>query len=277
MVKTPMATVSGETLDGVSATTLWTLRNRATEAKRPDGVISDPWAIRLFGSISYDYGKFGRHSQTHVLRALAFDNAACNYLRTHPKASVVALAEGLQTTLWRLDSADVADQLTWYSLDLPPVMALRHKLLPPDHRLVELVQSALDRSWMDRIDTTHGVFVTAEGLLMYLARADALGLIADCAAKFPGGRMVFDTIPRWVSRRSLKGMKQSRHYTAPPMPFALTQQDARALADTIPGIRRVRDIPFPAGRGVGKLMGSPALDQVLLSRISQRIIVLDFA
>lgn len=43
----PMATVTGETLDGVSATTLWTLRNRAIEAKRPDGVISDPWAIRL--------------------------------------------------------------------------------------------------------------------------------------------------------------------------------------------------------------------------------------
>jgi O-methyltransferase involved in polyketide biosynthesis len=201
-----MATVAGETLDGVSATTLWTLRNRATEAKRPDGVISDPWAIRLFESISHAYSKFGRHSQTHALRALAFDNAARNYLRMHPKASVVALAEGLQTSFWRLDRAGVADQLTWYSLDLPPVTALRHKLLPRDPRVVELAQSALDRSWMERISTAHGAFITAEGLLMYLTRADALGLIADCAARFAGGRMVFDTIPRWVSRRSLKGM-----------------------------------------------------------------------
>jgi O-methyltransferase involved in polyketide biosynthesis len=39
------------------------------------------------------------------------------------------------------------------------------------------------------------VFITAEGLLMYLDPADALGLIRDCVARFPGGRMMFDSIP----------------------------------------------------------------------------------
>jgi O-methyltransferase involved in polyketide biosynthesis len=51
--------MSAEVLDGVSATALWTLHNRATEAKRPDGVITDPWAVRLFDALSYDYSKFG--------------------------------------------------------------------------------------------------------------------------------------------------------------------------------------------------------------------------
>jgi O-methyltransferase involved in polyketide biosynthesis len=138
-------------------------------------------AVNLFAAISYDYGKFGRHSQTHALRALAFDNVACEYLRTHPRASVVALAEGLQTSFWRLHDAGVADHVTWYSLDLPPVVAHRHKLLPGDPRIVESPQSALDRSRMDHIDTAPGVLITAEGLRMYLAPADALGLIADCA------------------------------------------------------------------------------------------------
>jgi hypothetical protein len=32
------SSVDGNVLEGVSATTLWTLRNRATEAKRSDGV-----------------------------------------------------------------------------------------------------------------------------------------------------------------------------------------------------------------------------------------------
>ena len=40
-----MAIVSGDILEGVSATTLWTLHNRGTEAKRSDGVIRDPWAV----------------------------------------------------------------------------------------------------------------------------------------------------------------------------------------------------------------------------------------
>jgi O-methyltransferase involved in polyketide biosynthesis len=125
-----MAAIDGNILDGVSATTLWTLHNRGTEAKRSDGVIRDPWAVTLFDAISYDYRKFGKPNQSHGLRALAFDAATRDYLTAHPKASVVALAEGLQTSFWRLDRTGVADELTWYSVDLPPVMALRERLLP---------------------------------------------------------------------------------------------------------------------------------------------------
>jgi len=144
-----MTTVSGEVLEGVSATTLWTLRNRASEAKRSDGVIRDPWAVTLLDAISYDYLKFGKPNQSHALRAQAFDTVAHAYLAAHPKASVVALAEGLQTSFWRLNRTGVADELTWYSVDFPPVMALR-------------------------VDNTEGVFITAEGLLMYLEPDDAL-------------------------------------------------------------------------------------------------------
>ena len=88
--------------------------------------------------------------------------------RAHPKAAVVALAEGLQTSFWRLDAAGLADDVTWYSIDLPPVIALRETLLPHDDRIVNIAQSALDRSWMDQVDATDGVFITAEGLFMYL-------------------------------------------------------------------------------------------------------------
>jgi O-methyltransferase involved in polyketide biosynthesis len=101
---------------------------------------------------------------------------------------VVALAEGLQTSFWRLDRLGVADELTWYSVDLPPVMALRERLQPRDDRIVELAQSALDRGWMDRVDTSHGVFITAEGLLMYLEPDDALGLSATVRSAYPAAR-----------------------------------------------------------------------------------------
>jgi O-methyltransferase involved in polyketide biosynthesis len=272
-----MTAIDGNTLEGVSATTLWTLHNRGTEAKRSDGVIRDPWAVTLFDTISYDYRKFGKPNQSHGLRALAFDGAAQNYLTTHPKASVVALAEGLQTSSWRLDRAGVAGELTWYSVDLPPVMALREELLPRDERIVPLAQSALDRSWMDRVNPEHGVFVTAEGLLMYLQPDDALGLIRDCAARFPGGQMMFDSIPHWFSRRTLKGFKLSDRYTTPPMPFALTADEGLALADTIPGVSTARDIPLPPGRGAFKVAAWPPLDRVgFLRRNRPSITLLEF-
>ena len=108
---TELSEVDGNILEGVSATTLWTLHNRDTEAKRSDGVIRDPLAVTLFDAISYDYRKFGKPNQSHALRARAFDAAAQDYLTAHPKASVVALAEGLQSSFWRLERAGVADSL----------------------------------------------------------------------------------------------------------------------------------------------------------------------
>lgn len=238
--------MSGDQLDGVSATTLWTLHNRAVEARRPDAVIDDPWAIRLHDAISYDYGRFGRPSQTHPLRALALDRAITDYLTTHQKATVVALGEGLQTTYWRLGNPDV----DWLSVDLAPVTTLREALLPDEPRVTTLAMSALDRAWLDQVDPANGVFISAEGLFMYLERAEVLSLLTDCAARFPGGRLFFDSIPRWFSDRTMKGLHLTDRYTAPPMPFSLSVTEAARLHDEIPGIADVRDLPLPFGRGV---------------------------
>jgi hypothetical protein len=86
--RTGFLQIDGNVLEGVSATTLWTLHNRATEAKRSDGVIRDPWAVTLLDAISYDYLRFGKPNQWHALRAVAFDAAARRYLTAHPKAAV---------------------------------------------------------------------------------------------------------------------------------------------------------------------------------------------
>jgi O-methyltransferase involved in polyketide biosynthesis len=272
-----MTTIDGNTLEGVSATTLWTLHNRATEAKRADGVIRDPWAVVLFDTIDYDYRKFGRPNQSHGLRARAFDLEALRFLGAHPEAAVVALAEGLQTSFWRLEAAGAADELTWYSIDLPPVMAVREQLLPDDRRIVRLAQSALDRSWMDHVDASNGVFITAEGLLMYLDPGEVLKLIADCAARFPGGTMMFDSIPPWLSRRTLRGLRLSNRYTAPPMPFGLSVDDALALPQRVPGVRSARDVPIPPGRGAFKVAAWPPLDRIgRVRRLRPSFTVLEF-
>lgn len=271
-----LSPVDGDILDGVSATTLWTLRNRACEAKRSDGVIRDPWAVTVFDAIDYDYARFGKPSQYHALRAKAFDAVTRDYLRACPAASVVALAEGLQTSFWRLDREGLIGESTWYSVDLPPVTALRQQLLPADDRIVDLPQSALDPSWMERVDDARGVLVTAEGLLMYLQPADALGLIRDCAHRFPGGAMMFDSNPPWLSRRARDGQKLSDRYVSPPLPFGMSPDDGIGLADRIPGVARARDVRLPPGRGFFKLAAGPSLDRGFLRRIRPSMTVLEF-
>jgi hypothetical protein len=149
-----MTAIDGNTLEGVSATTLWTLHNRGSEAKRSDGVIRDPWAVLL----------------------------------------------------------------------------------------------------------------------------DAIGLIRDCAARFPGGRLMFDSIPRWFSKRTLTGLKLSNRYITPPMPFGQTVDEALALAGTIPGVKAARDVPWPPGRGWFKVAAWPPLDRIgPLRRIRPCTTVLEFA
>ncbi|MCQ4361101.1 class I SAM-dependent methyltransferase [Mycobacterium gordonae] len=232
-------------LGGVSETALLTLYQRASEAARPDGLIDDPMAIALRDRIDYDFHHFGRTHQATALRALAFDNAARAFLTTHPRATVVALAEGLQTSFWRLDNGE----LDWLSVDLEPIVQIRQRLLPTSERLRYCAQSALDYSWMDLVDATNGVLITAEGLFQYFERATVFDLIGTCARRFPGGHLVFDSIPWWLSFYSRRrGFKLSEFYTAPPMPFWFTaKQYAELLA--VPGVRAVRELPAPAARG----------------------------
>lgn len=179
--------IDGSTLHGVSATTLWTLHNRAVEAARPEGVIIDPWAVELRHRISSDYDKFGRPSQLHPLRARAFDAIIRACGRDHPRLTVVTLGEGLQTSYWRLTETEPGPflELSWISVDRPPVIALRKRLLPAEPAITSLAGSALDRIWMDAVDSEQGVVITAEGLLMYPATTEAWALITECARRFP--------------------------------------------------------------------------------------------
>lgn len=241
--------VDGSMLTGVSETALLTLNGRAHQAGLPEAILHDPMAIQLRDSFDVDFDRFGRKGQEMALRSLAVDGCTIEYLRTHPKATVVALAEGFQTSFWRLDAAVPDPQFRWVSVDLPPVIALRERLLPASPRITNLGQSALDYSWMDRIDSGDGVFITAEGLLMYLLPEQAMELITACAKRFPGGRMFFDLPPTIIKKVAPKGIRASRNYRVPPMPFSLSINELSALVGRIPGLKAVRDIPMPKGRG----------------------------
>lgn len=235
-------------LTGVSETALLTLYSRAQEARRPDGLIDDPMAVRLVDGIDYDFTKFGTTRQDMAIRANTFDRQCREYLGRHPEATVVALAEGLQTSFWRLDAALPDARFRWLTVDFEPVIELRRRLLPASERVELLAQSALDYSWMDRVDADKGVFITAEGLLMYLQPSESLGLIRECAQRFPGGRMMFDLAPKWFTGLANRGwLKTSRRYTVPGMPFSMTPAEAATLID-IPGVRTVREIPLAPGR-----------------------------
>ncbi|GAA5093898.1 class I SAM-dependent methyltransferase [Nocardia iowensis] len=238
--------VDGTALEGVPATALWTLRNRAIESARSDSDFSDPLAEHLYRSISYPYEIFGEPSQSHARRAQTFDAAIRDKLAHSDNCTVVALGEGLQTSYWRLGRPDVP----WLSVDLPEMIALREGLLPAEFWIHHVATSALDRSWFDLVTTTD-VIITAEGLLFYLPRADVMALLGDLAKRFPGGSIVFDIIPPLLAWLSRKGAKPARNATfqLPPLPWAITAAQARRLPEKVPRLATYTELPTAPGRG----------------------------
>jgi O-methyltransferase involved in polyketide biosynthesis len=242
-------------LQDVPETALWTLWMRASEAARPDSVIDDPQAVQLLERLEYPFEqRFGppRVGQWQALRARAFDDEIARFLAAHPHGTVVALGEGLETGFWRVDNGLV----NWVSVDLPEMAALRRELLPaaPNLRLIE--GSALDERWMDEVDDSNGVLLTAQGLLMYFRPEQVHGLIDDCRGRFGGGGLVFDAIPRWLAERSQqRGLKAGSGYTPPPWLWGMDTSERRRL-----GARRVRP---QHGRGVAGHVLLPQLLWVL--------------
>lgn len=209
-------------LSPVPETMLWTLHNRATEAMRRDGIITDPKAVEIYRAIDTDCGKiFGKAEPSHAVRSLDFDRAVQAFLGECPDGTLVNLGEGLETQRFRID----APHALWISVDLPEAMATRERFIQPDHQHRHMACSATDERWLDAVPTDKPVFITAQGLLMYFSEEEVRGLIQRIATRFEHATVMFDTIPLWLSRKTLssKGWKKKTGYKAPPMPWGINR------------------------------------------------------
>jgi len=228
---------------------LWALYNRAAEALRPNGILHDPDAVRIYSCIDYDFRRrFGKPDGSHALRSRLFDDAVRPWLAAHPGATVVELGVGLETQAFRCDDG----QARWLCVDVPEAIALRERFIVPDDRFRHLDKSAFDVSWMDHVDASRGVFVTAQGLFMYFPEQEVRRLVTTLFERFPGVELMFDTIPRWFSDKTLRGFYKTKHYQAPPMPWGI---DRSAIEPTVRSwSERVRDVSLVAFgylRGLG--------------------------
>ena len=266
---------AGLQLDPVPETLLWTLWHRAVEAKRPDRVLDDPLAVELVERVDFPFAeRFGdgaKLSQWQALRARCFDEAIRRFLSNHPGGTVVALGEGLETQLWRVDDGRVR----WVSVDLPEVIEIRRELLPPHERNLMVGKSVLEPDWLDAVQGPD-VLVTAQGVLMYLAPDDVHGLLARCAARFRPGAMVFDAVPRWLVERSRRGgLRTEAGYVPPAWSWGLDRAEERCLR-ALPRVTSLAALRLPRGRGAAHgwllpiVTRLPAARRLLLSVLEAR-------
>lgn len=182
-------------LHGVCRTAIITLRARAAEHQRNDGVLTDPAAVEWLGRVEWPPALdawYGDSTQTNLaLRAADIDAIIRRYAASADLTSVVELGVGLSTRAVRM--ADLG--LRWIGVDLPEVIDLRRAWNAPDRTVPG---SVLDDDWLSEVEasTAAAPLFVAEGLLYYLPRASVDALLSTLADRFDGAPVIMDVIGR---------------------------------------------------------------------------------
>ena len=188
----------------ISETSLLTLYFKAQETQRSDRLIEDPKAIEILERLGVDMSRFRdkRMSQVGtVIRVRRFDRQTRRILAEWDRPVVVHLACGLDDRFLRTDSGKGVQ----VDLDLPDVMEVRKRFLPPSERNPQIGASMFETGWMDELlerYPEHRFAFIMEGVLMYLNGADIKGLFQNLARRFPGAELHFDAVSTWMVRHS---------------------------------------------------------------------------
>ena len=176
----------------------------------------DETAVRLMDEIDYDFSEAEKNSRSLMQRFgslevamrqndLAFE--VRDYLKSHPKAAVVNLGCGLDSTGRACDNGSCK----MYNLDFPDVIAVRNELLPAGEREENIPCNLNDTAWFSEIDASNGAVFFASGVFYYFLTEQVKALVQCMADSFPSGVLVFDaanrTAVKMIAKTWLKSAK----------------------------------------------------------------------
>jgi O-methyltransferase involved in polyketide biosynthesis len=160
-------------------------------------ILEDKKSSEIIKEIDYDFSKVKEYLGEWrgiglLVRARNFDDAVKEYIERFPKATIVNVGAGLDTTFYRVDNGSI----TWYELDLPDAIEFRKKYIPESDRCTYISKSALDYSWFEEVDfdPEEGIFIILGGFIYYFQESEISALFNALARRFPGGELVFDCI-----------------------------------------------------------------------------------
>ena len=160
-------------------------------------IYRDKMAVQLINKIYYDFSQVEKNSRSLMQRFGALEVAmrqndlaweVRDYLKDHPKAAVVNLGCGLDSTGRSCDNGSCKI----YNLDFPDVIAVRNELLPADEREENIPCDLNNTEWFEKIDTSGGAIFFASGVFYYFLTEQVKALVQAMADAFRGGVLVFD-------------------------------------------------------------------------------------
>ncbi|PRQ06390.1 class I SAM-dependent methyltransferase [Enhygromyxa salina] len=194
-------------LTHLSDTGLLTLFGRAKDSREAE-VIDDPTAERIVDALTpvlarsdrpmhqrLAHGKVAPQLAAYMgLRARHFDDRALDFFSRRGEAVVVNMGCGLDSRFHRL-RARLGDRLEsaafeLIDVDLPGVIEVKRRVLPPEPGYRQLAADVTKLSWLDELPWSRPMIFLAEGLLMYLPPEAVRALVVQLRARAPGCELV---------------------------------------------------------------------------------------
>jgi len=181
-------------LGDIQKTLLFPLWGRAIESKKTDPLLVDNTAIRIIESIDYDFDIFKKGisdiSQLGwVVRSLLIDRIITQFIAKHPKATIVDIGCGLDTTFDRVDNG----LIRWYDLDLPDTIDLRKKFFRESERRTFIKGSFLDHEWLKKIIVDDNVLFISLGVFYFFDQENIKLFFQKLSETFGNCEIAFDT------------------------------------------------------------------------------------
>ena len=192
----------------VQETLIIPLYGRKLCAELFPNLYNDQSATRICANLDYDFSELDDQSRSTfwqfgalevAMRQLDMQWEIDDYLSRHPNAAVVNMGCGLDQT------GRVCDNGTcrFYNVDMPNVIQVREQLVPAGERERNIASDLNDLSWVDKVDGSDGAIFFAAGVFHYLTSMQARSIVRRLASRFPGGRLVFDTVGK-LGRRLMR-------------------------------------------------------------------------
>lgn len=229
-------------IQGVPETMLQTLFARAAHSQKREHKFYDIKAIEIVKQLDYDFSgaeKDTAMSSGVIARTILLDRMVGTFLEENPDATVVNIACGLDTRVYRLDNG----QVRWYNLDLPEVIEIRRRFLDEHGRISMIAKSAMDESWAAEIEYPTGkVLVVIEGLVMYLTETDVRKILSIICSRFEHAEIIMETMNPFVMRH----MKE-KSIEASKARFTWGLKSGKELESMVPELTWIKDVSLVEG------------------------------
>ncbi|MGI5173991.1 class I SAM-dependent methyltransferase [Treponema sp. OMZ 840] len=201
--------------NSVQETLIVPLYGRKMCAEKFPDLYNDMSAKKLCEKLDYDFSEQEAKKDSFAyefgaleaaMRQLDIMYEINDYLKTHPKAAVVNLGCGLDQTGKTCDNGSCRI----INVDFPDVIKIRTQLIPVGEREKNIACDLKDYSWMKEVAGDNGAVFFAAGVFHYFKREDVKNLVLELSRRYPGGRLIFDTVGKkgleLMLSKSLKNM-----------------------------------------------------------------------